>query len=222
MKKHLIVTLTFIAATLAVTSNALAEPCSNQYGTGSYGSTPCTPTDLSVNKKVKTPIEPFSFVENLNENDLKYSPDTDVFFSIAVTNSGNETFEEVTVTDFLPPHIISAKVADELNGSYNSSDRKLEFKLKNLIPNETRTVEVTAHLAKTGYDTNRNVECVINKAEVSSENRTNSDTSQFCIQTNILGTTTLPSAGLEDYALLMPFLGMGILGAVLMLKKRTV
>lgn len=215
MKKTFLslVAITTVATLMSSTAHA-------QYG--QYGTTTQTPSDLSVNKKVRTSLEPFSFVENLSEGDLKYSPDTDVVFSIAVTNSGNQTFEEVKVEDLLPERIVSASVPNEYNGSYNSSDRRLTFYIKDLKAGETKTVEVTARIAKTGFKQDQSITCEINKVEVRSEDRYDDDTARYCIQTNVLGATTLPQAGLEDYLPLMPFMAMGFAGLVLTLKKRGV
>lgn len=210
-----VISITIALLAMVVSFTPVVADQYGQYGSGS------TPSDLTVNKKVRTPIEPFSFVENLNEGDLKYSPDTDVTFSIEVKNSGDQTFEEVKVEDILPDQITSADTSDDFKDSYNSSDRRLTFYLKDLKAGETKTVEVTAHLAKTGYPDNTSVVCKENKVEVRSEDRFDDDTARFCIQFNVLGTTTLPQAGLEDYLPLMPFLGLGLAG-MLLLKKRAV
>lgn len=191
---------------------AFAEQYGGQYGTTS------TPADLTVNKKVRTPISPFTFVENLGENDLSYSPDSEVVFSLAITNSGNQTFEEVKVEDLLPEHIVSASVPSEFNGSYNGSDRRLTFFLKDLKAGETKSIEVTAKISKNGFKSDQSPFCEINKAEVRSEDRFDDDTARYCIRTNVLGVTTLPQAGMEDYLPLLPFIALGIFGIKLIVK----
>src|SRR3989344_2954343 len=214
MNKHFSLFVIIIVALLATVTPAFAQ----QYG-GQYGST-TTPSDLTVNKQVRKPLPPFDFFENLGENDLTYSPDAEVVFKISVTNSGNQTFEEVKVEDLFPEHIASAQVGSEFNGTYNSSDRRLTFYLKDLSAGETNSVEVTAKISKTGFASDKSLFCESNKVEVRSEDRFDDDWAQYCIRTNVLGVTTLPEAGLEDYLPMLPFISMGAVGMYLTLKKR--
>ncbi|KKS86064.1 MAG: hypothetical protein UV59_C0003G0059 [Candidatus Gottesmanbacteria bacterium GW2011_GWA1_43_11] len=217
MTKQLIRLALFLVALLATVTPAFAQ----QYG-GQYGST-TTPSDLTVNKMVRSPLPPYPFVENLGDNDITHSPDSQVVFSITVYNSGNQRFEEIKVDDYLiefPQRIISAEVDQEFEGSF--SNNRLTFKIKNLDAGQNRTVEVRAKIAPANvFPTDRSLFCDnTNKVEVRSEDRYDDDTAKFCIRTNVLGVTTLPEAGLEDYLPMLPFIGMGAVGMYLTLKKR--
>src|SRR3989344_1822402 len=111
MNKHFSLFVVILVALLATVTPAFAQ----QYG-GQYGST-TTPSDLTVNKMVRSPLPPYPFVENLGDNDITHSPDSQVVFSITVYNSGNQRFEEIKVDDYLiefPQRIISAEVDQEL------------------------------------------------------------------------------------------------------------
>lgn len=204
-----LISLTFLSlAALVIASPVFAQ---NSYGGGTYGTT-TTPADLTVNKKVRTPLPPFEFRENLSETDISYKPETDVIFQISITNSGSETFEEVNVRDTLSNNVVSASVASEFNAQF--SKPILFFTIKDLKPGETRVIEVTAKLAKETELTpsNRSLICEANEVHVSSEGRSDDDKANYCIKKEVLGVTTLPKAGPEDYLPIVPFALMGILG----------
>ena len=106
-------------------------------------------------------------------------------------------------------------------GTYDKASNTLTFKLENVIAGEMRTVEIlTKVLDNKAFPSGRGFFCVTNVANVSALNRSDRDTAQLCIQTEILGATTLPAAGFNDLLLLLPFAGVG-LGGLALLKKRS-
>lgn len=193
---------------------AYADTCTTQYG--QYGnSTNCQPSDLIINKQVKNPITN-NFVENLSANDPTFSPGSDVWYRLTIQNTSGQTFDPVTVKDVLPTY--ETFVAGP--GTYDANTRTLTFTLNNLIAGETRTVDIEAQVVATNqFPMGKTFVCVNNYAQVSALNRFDSDTAQSCIQTNVLGATTLPVAGFNDYLLLLPFAGVGLSGFALLRKR---
>lgn len=182
--------------------------CTTQYG----GSETCRPSDLTINKQVQNPVNG-NFVENLSASDPTFSPGAEILFKLTIKNVSGETFNPVTIKDVLPSYLTFVSGP----GTYDGDTHTLTFSLENFIAGETRTVEIVANV----LPTTASFVCVNNYAEARADivGRFDSDTAQFCIQTNVLGATTLPAAGYNDLLLLAPFAGIGLAGIALLKKK---
>ncbi len=206
--KHIATILFF----LSLAPKVLAQTCTTQYG----GTTTCAPTDLTINKQVKNSVTNF-FVENLSTTDPAFSPAGEVLFKLTIKNASGKTFNPVTVKDTFPSYLTF--VAGP--GTYNKPSNTLTIKLENMIAGETRTIELLAKVAdKSVFPAGKSFFCVTNLGEVSALNRKDSDTAQLCIQTQIMGATTLPVAGFNDLLVVLPFLGVGLGGVGLLRKGR--
>lgn len=185
-----------------------AQSCTTQYG----GTTTCVPTDLTINKQVKNTVTGI-FVENLGVSDTPFGVGSDVLFRLTIRNGSGETFNPVTVRDVLPEHLTF--VAGP--GTYDNKTRTLTFTLTNLIAGETRTQEIMVKVVTT-IPQDKSMICEQNYAEVSALNRKDNDSSQVCMASKVIGTTTLPVAGFDDLLLILPFVGTAI-GGLAMLKN---
>lgn len=207
--KTIIFSLASIAAGLALAATPVfAQSCTTQYG-GQYGNTTtCMPADLTINKQVQNPVTG-TFVENLTASDPIFALGQNVLFQLTITNASGQTFDPVTVKDVLPSDLTFVSGP----GSYDSGNHTLTFTLSNLIAGETRTVQVMARVAWLDKST----VCVNNYAEARDDavGRFDSDTTQLCLGSNVLGATTLPVAGFNDLALLLPFAGVALSGVAM-------
>ncbi len=189
---------------------AFADMCTTQYG----GETTCQPSDLTINKQVRNPGNS-NFVENLSSTDPTFSPGSDVLYRLIIKNSSGETFNPVNVKDVLPSFLTFVSGP----GTYDSGTNTLTFQLNEVYAGETRTVDIMARVVNSSSFNGKSFVCVNNYAEVRALNRFDSDTAQVCLQNNVLGATTLPVAGFNDYLLLLPFAGVGLTGFALLRKK---
>lgn len=215
--------LVVVFASVAKADNG-QTPCPTQYGSGQYGNTPC-PQNVSVNKQIRNPITG-AYVENLLSGDATYSPRSEVVYSLKISNSSNATMSSVLVTDTLPQELKDGKVVDPnqvVEENYNGSSRVLTFKINDLKAGETRDIVIKATVvdsiqAPEGKDKKCEVK---NHVKVEAAGQTgDEDTAELCIQTQVLGKSTLPKAGVEDVLPMLPFMGMGISGVMLLLKKK--
>lgn len=191
----------------------IAAPVRADYCTTPYGGTEvCRPSDLTINKQVQNPVNG-NFVENLTASDPTFAPGNEILFKLTIKNVSGETFNPVVIKDMFPSYLTF--VAGP--GTYNDSNKTLTFSLENLIAGETRVVEILTKV----LPTSTSFMCVNNYAEAHADNvkRFDSDTAQICIQTNVLGATTLPVAGFNDMFVLLPFAGLGLTGVALLFKK---
>lgn len=204
--------VTLLAGSVSATGN-----CTNSYGT----SVECPPNNIDVNKKVRHPNDVNIFVENLTSNDPRYSPGDTVEYEIAVTNNSNVTVNVVTVTDTLPTGLTFVGGP----GSYNSNDRTLTYKLTNLKAGETVRTRFTAKVREASVFGNADITCdgekVVNHVKATGpDGQTDQDTASLCVQTKVLGATTLPVAGFEDNAYVAVFGLIAIAGLFLIFKSR--
>jgi uncharacterized repeat protein (TIGR01451 family) len=206
--------LSLAGALFLLAKGVSAQECVTQYGGTNYG-TPCQPVDLTVNKLVQHPTTSGVFVENLTSNDPSYSAGSEILFKMTIKNSSGETFHPVTVRDVLPEHLTFVSGP----GTYDTSSRTLTFTMDNLVAGESRTVEILTRVVNVATDAA--LLCESNFVKVTAPARPNGDedTSQFCVQTQVLGVTTLPVAGYNDLLVILPFAAAG-LGGIALLKKR--
>jgi hypothetical protein len=232
MNKRIALNLTRLAflstVALLATRVVSAEECTTQYGNGQYGTTTCRPTDLSIDKQVRNPITGV-FVENLLSGDASYAPNSEVIFSLKVTNSSNQNFRTVQITDTLPERMVNPKVDEpdqtKVTDVKNPDNRTLVFLLKEeLKSGQSVEVKIKATVVST-FPTDKSRFCgdlekLQNNAEVKAEDRSDPDSASICVETtNVLGATTLPQAGPEDYLPLLPFIALGITGIALIFRK---
>jgi len=212
MMKHIALALSaFTVSLFLVAKPVAAETCTTNYG----GTTVCTPNDLLINKQVKNPISGI-FVENLSSGDATYSPGSEVLFRLTIRNTSGETFNPVVVKDTFPDYMTFVSGP----GTYDSGSRTLTFELTNLVAGETRTVEILAKFENRTmpYD----VFCVTNwaKATAAARPEGDDDTADLCVTSKVLGVTTLPAAGFNDFLVLLPFAGIGLMGIALLRKTK--
>jgi len=210
MKTRMTIFALLFAALAAAPSRVMAQSCTTQYG----GSTTCVSTDLTINKQVKNPATG-NFVENLGASDPTFSVNGEAHFRLIIKNNSNQTFSTVTVKDIFPKEL----TFEAGPGTFDKETNTLTFPLDNLNAGESRTVELLATVDPNKVNKDRSISCVVNTAQVNAQNRSDQDTAQLCIQMNILGATTLPIAGFNDFALLLPFAGLGLTGLVLLAKR---
>lgn len=195
-------------------SPVFAQSCTTQYG----GTTTCVPTDVTINKQVRDPINMNLFRENITAGDTAYAPGSEVEYKLTVRNGSNQTFTTATVRDVLPDQLDFVAGS----GTYNTSTRTLTFTITNFTPGATVTERILARVkdASTFLPTNQSLFCnIANRADVTAGDRTDNDQASLCVQTKILGATTLPVAGFDDLLIILPFIGTALGGLALLKKK---
>ncbi len=215
--KQLATGLSIAALSLGVfVPSVHAQECTTQYG----GTVVCPPVDLTINKQVAQPVTQTKggtasapvFVENLGTNQ-PFGPGAEVLYRLVVKNTGSVTLNPVTVRDVLPAYLTFVSGA----GSYDANSRTLTMTLDNLTAGESRTIDFVAKVVPaTQFPTGQNTFCVTNYADVRSGNRFDDDTAQACLQ----AAPYLPVAGFNDFALLLPFAGVGLSGLALIKRKK--
>lgn len=160
------------------------------------------PGDVLLDKKVRNPSTGI-YVDNLLPADpTRYRPGSIVYFQILVQNAGDETLSSVSITDTIPAYIDYSSITGSAeNVSYDQSLRKLTFNVTNLAGGSKRYYTLNARVVhQSALQDNKSV-CPVNVVEaVSSNQATDRDTSQFCIE-KVFEVPVVPKAGPQDWLL---------------------
>ncbi len=192
-----------LVASAFVAPKALADGnCTNQYG----ATVECPPNRIVVNKTVKHPTSGV-FFENLTSRDTAYAPGAEVEYDVAVTNTSNDNFPIVTVIDVFPG--VVTFVAGP--GRYETSGNKLTYEISNLGAGQTVHNRVVVKL-NDKFTNDLTCEIVNTVTATGPGGQSDQDTASLCVATKVMGVTTLPVAGFEDYAYMIPFLALAVIG----------
>lgn len=220
------ITVFAFAALLFMVQSANAD-CTAIYGGGQS----CPPSyNFIIEKLVQTPGKGGgNFVDMLSVNDPKYSPKNDVAFQLIVRNTGNQTIPNLTVSDKLPDYLTFVSLKKDKKDvpvDYNKGDRRITFNIANLGTGQDQTFILVGRLSDANMmPSDQATICLINHSSVTDNSTQDSDSSQFCVQKQVLGKVfpapkieKQPSTGPEmlPLALLLP----GALAGFI-LRKRT-
>lgn len=195
---------TILAASLVAVRPVLAdgETCTNQYGS----TVDCPPNHIVINKKVRYPTNANLFVENITKNDTAYTPNSEVEYDIAVTNTSNVNFATVTVIDVLPSQLTFVSGP----GRYEAASNKLTYELSDLKAGETVHTRILTKVKDVSVFPNAQTCEIVNTATATGPGgQSDEDTASLCVSTSVV---TMPVAGFEDYAYMLPFLALAVIG----------
>lgn len=209
MKSIKVITWFIVLSSLfMVTSKALADEgtsCTNQYGS----TVQCPPNHIVINKKVRQAQNAYTFVENITSSDAAYSAGSEVEYDIAVTNTSNVNFPIVTVIDVFPASVTFMSGP----GRFETSSNKLTYEISDLKAGTTVHNRVLVRVKDASYFANDLTCDLINTVTATGPGgQSDQDTASMCVQTKVMGVTTLPVAGFEDYAYMLPFLALAVIG----------
>ncbi|OGH02171.1 MAG: hypothetical protein A2798_03515 [Candidatus Levybacteria bacterium RIFCSPHIGHO2_01_FULL_37_17] len=182
MKKLFTLISVFAFAVLLFNVQSVSADCTTIYGGGQS----CPPSyNFDINKLVQTPGKGGgTFVDNLSVNDPKYSPKQNVTFKLTVKNTGDKTIPTLTVVDTFPSYLSFVSGA----GNYNSSNRTLTFTISNLEAGKSQEFTVVGKLSDENMmPSDQATICLVNYAQVSDNSTQSNDSSQFCVQKQVLG-----------------------------------
>lgn len=166
----------------------------------------------------KTVYNGNSYVDNMSASDTRFAPQGQITFRLRVKNTSNTTLTNVTVKDYVPTYLEPI----EGPGTYDASTRIITFNAGDFNTDEEKTYYIKMQVvAQDGLPSDKSLICEINKAQAYNGNVSYEDSSQFCIEKQVIGVTKVPSSG-PDFGLAI--IGVNLVGGAigLWLKKRTV
>jgi uncharacterized repeat protein (TIGR01451 family) len=156
----------------------LLPSCHPIYGGGEN----CISTgSIEINKTVQNPKDS-KFVENLGQNDPKYSPGQNIQFQITVKNSSGNNINNITIKDNLPRYV---NCDFSGIGVCDNSNRVITININTLNRNEAHTMIIKGKIATLDKMQNEpQTFCLINQAKAIQGKQSIQDNAQFCIQNN--------------------------------------
>lgn len=160
---------------------------------------------LTINKLVGMPdtsgdATAYSYVDNLGVNDPRFSPSHYVYFKIIVKNTSSISLGSITVKDYVPAYLTPI----EGPGTFDSTTRIISWDAGSFDVNQEKTYYLKMQVNnQDSLPSDKGLFCVINRAQAISTNSSAEDSSQLCIEKQVLGTQKVPSAG--------PEMGLGLI-----------
>lgn len=190
---------------------------SAQYG--QYGG-PLPAKTILIEKMVGKPTQAKGqtdqFVDNLSPSDPRFAPDQQVVFRLKVKNTSDVTLTNVEVKDFVPDFLTSVSIP----GSFDAASRTITFNAGNFAVGEEKVYFLTLKISSQNQmPADKGLICEINKAQASTKDVFDEDSSQFCIEKQVMGVQNVPSSG-PELGLALMGLELGLLGVGIALKKR--
>ncbi len=202
------VSFTFILAIvlylLSSNQTLAAVNCTTQYG---GGQTCVSIGQLLVSKTVLNP-DNNQFVDNLGLSNHHFAPGEQITFQIVVQNTGDNSLNNINVSDTLPAFV-------------TLSSGQLSYTISQLNAGQSDTKQIKATVVSAGsLPAKQNVICESNLVNAGTSDQSSSDTSQFCIEKKVLGITTFPPTGPKfSEVIIFTSIVLAFLGAFLVKKS---
>jgi len=185
-----------------------------QYGQyGQYGGE--TPSySILIDKMVGKPSQEkggsqtLTYVDNLSPSDPRFSPNQEVWFKVKVKNTSTQNLTAIQVTDYVPSYLMPI----EGPGKWNPDNRTISWNAGNFGVDEEKVYYIKMQVFDQSLlPSDKGLFCVVNKVAAQKDNVAyDDDTSQLCIEKQVVGAKKIPQAGPEMGVLI---LGLNVLTA---------
>lgn len=216
MKKFFVFSIALLALFIRLNASSVYAD-SGPYGQyGQYGSA-APQQRILIDKTVATGettkggIQ--TFVDNLSLSDAKFKPGDTVTFQLKVKNAADVLASNVKITDFLPGSL------DYVSGGALRSDGAIIINAGDFKPSQERTFLLKTRVkSQDRLPADKGVFCELNKARVETDQASDEDTAQFCVEKQVVGVKQVPQAG-PEFGLILFAGEICLLGAGIKLKK---
>lgn len=182
-----------IFALLAIVFLFLTVTVSASAGCGGQYESPCQSYSVLVDKMVQKPGTS-DYVDNLSVSDPRYKPSEYVMFKVTIKNTSTTAFGELTAKDYVPSYLTPI----EGPGTFDSSTRTITWNAGYFNANEQKTYYFKMSISsQANLPADQGLFCLVNKAQAWSNDVTDDDSSQFCIEKQVSTPPKVPSAGPE-------------------------
>jgi uncharacterized repeat protein (TIGR01451 family) len=182
-----------IFAFIAIVFLSLAVTVSVSAGCGGQYESPCQSYSILLDKMVQKPGTS-DYVDNLSISDSRYKPGNTIMFKVNVKNTSSTTIGELTAKDYVPSYLTPM----EGPGSFDSSTRTITWNAGYFNANEQKTYYFKMAISsQANLPADQGLFCLVNKAQAWSNDVTDDDSSQFCIEKQVSTPPKVPSAGPE-------------------------
>lgn len=200
----------------------VVSPVSAQYG--QYGQ-PAPVESIFIDKQVSKPVTKskggtlqYEYVDNLTPSDVRFQPGMDIYFKLRVKNTSSVTLNNVMVTDKVPWYLDPI----EGPGVYDANSRIVSFNAGTFSPNEEKIFYFKMQwFSQDKLPADRGLMCISNYARAYTNNTSDDDTAQACVEKQVIGVKQAPKAG-PEMNILMLMGELSVLGLGFKLRKKLV
>lgn len=212
MKKILFLIFAFIILKIIV-ANVNAQ----------YGQ-PAPSYSILVDKMVGKPFQTkggvtdVNYVDNLSSSDPRFAPGQIVYFKIKIKNTSSSDITNVVVKDFVPSFLTPI----EGPGSWDVNTRTINWNAGDFRVDEEKIYYLKMQInSQNQLPAEKGLFCLVNKVSASTAQTADDDSSQFCLEKQVVDTVKkVPSAGPEMGLALLTGQIL-VLSAGLFLRKKT-
>ena len=206
--KKIFISLAVVFSFFAITSSVSAS-CGGQY------ESPCQSYSLIVDKMVAIPGTS-NYVDNLSVSDSRYKPGDYVWFRVTIHNTSTTTFGGMTAKDYVPDYLTPV----EGPGTFDSSTRTISWDAGSFAVDEQKTYYFKMQInSQANLPADKGLFCLTNRAQAWSNETTDDDSSQFCIEKQVSNVKNVPPTG-PEFAYLLVAGEMALAGVGIYLKKK--
>lgn len=222
MKNVFLITFLFAFLLLTQPTYVLA----NGYGAGYGQSVPAQKVpSILVDKLVAYPrtlanekVE-YVYVDNLGSSDYKFKPNQYVYLKIKVKNTSSNQLTNLIGYDYVPSYLNpylqeENKKKPSPEPKYDEKTRLLTFTVGTLAAGEEKIYDLIFRIApQNELPQDKGIFCIVNKTEVKNNEVGDDDSSQFCIEKDLVSQQVIqpeppkkiPDAGPEHGLLIVSF-----------------
>jgi len=210
-----------LSTVLAISFFASTRPAFAQYG--QYGQ-PAPVESILIDKQVSKPVTQtkggtltYEYVDNLTPSDVRFQPGQEIYYKLRVKNTSSIVLNNIMVNDKVPFYINPI----EGPGTYDANSRTISFNAGTFNPDEEKLFYFKMQwFTQDKLPSDRGLMCVSNYARAYTNNASDDDTAQACVEKQVVGVIQAPKAGPEmNIALVAGQLVM--LGVGITLKKKS-
>lgn len=186
----------FVCASNSAFANVAPTPTPECTPIYNGGQTCFTSKKVTVNKKVLRPqiaanpnteLADKDFVENVNQKDTPYAPQTPTAYRIYVTNETASEIKNIVISDVFPANFLTFTTAA---GTFDSKTRTFSTTLASLKPKETKKITIHVLTASNEELASRNIPtCTVNVAFATFNKETVQDNAMVCVKKEGVATT---------------------------------
>lgn len=210
MKRIFAILLSLTTFFLLLTTNSHAQ----------YGQPPPSYSVL-IDKMVGKPSQDkgatsYEYVDNLSPSDPRFSPSQEVWFKVKVKNTSEINITAVEVKDYVPTYLEPL----EGPGIWNGDTRIITWNAGDFNINEEKIYYLKMIVAaQNSLPADKGLFCVVNKVDARNNIVYDDDSSQLCIEKQVMAVQKVPSAG-PEFGLILLSGEIVILAGGLIIKQK--
>jgi uncharacterized repeat protein (TIGR01451 family) len=157
-----------------------------------------------------------TYIDNLSPSDPRFHANDEIMFLLKITNTSSTTLSNVRVRDFVPAYLTPIQGP----GNFDTTNRVVNFTVGDMPAGQEQDFYLKMKIADSNQmPADKGLFCEVNRAQAYNDQVSDESTSQFCIEKQVTGVITTPSAG-PEFGLVLLAGEIATLAGGLMIKQK--